>query len=332
MKAIPLAGRNITYSPSFTLPVTRACANRCVYCGFRRDDDELMDLGEIDQWLGRAQKACAAELLILSGERVDEIPSIQDQLLGMGFTRFADYVAAVCRRALAQGFLPHTNFGILEWPEMALLRECNASMGLMLENADPSFGQRVHPQKDIAKRMSTIENAGRLKIPFTTGILIGLGEPPASRLASLQWIAGVHAQYRHIQEVILQNYVPNRGSALPAWPLSLDDWNELIFFCKEKMPDVQVQIPPNLNPSWPDLIFAGGDDLGGISPEDDFVNPESPWQGISRYRSELESAGKFLIPRLPIYKTFYQKGWVSPAVKEPLEMWVNRDEFQYYRQ
>jgi len=291
-----------------------------------------MGVEEVDSWLDRAKEMQCSEVLIISGERVNEIPAIQDQLLRLGFNNFVDYVVAIGQKILKRGYLPHANIGTLERSEMTRLREVNASMGLMVENSDPLWGEKVHPQKDIGKRLDTIKNAGQLKIPFTTGILVGLGESKESRFASLEAISDIHREYGNIQEVILQNYVPNEQSALPVFPLSLGDWKELVSFSRWKMPGVKIQIPPNLNPLWVDLIFLGANDLGGISGEQDFVNPENPWAGIGVYEKELLTRGVSLIPRLPIYREFYKKGWYSPRVKEVLAGWVNRHEFQYYLQ
>jgi 7,8-didemethyl-8-hydroxy-5-deazariboflavin synthase len=320
----------ITYSPSFTLPVTHSCANQCLYCGFRKLDGGLMGLEEIDCWLIRAKEMKCSEVLIISGERVNEVPSVQGAIQRLGFKNFTEYVETVCQRILSHGLLPHTNIGSMELGEMTVLREVNASMGLMLENADPLWGQKVHPQKNIEKRMETIKNAGRLKIPFTAGILVGLGEPRKSRYESLDWIADVNREFGHIQEVILQNYVPNPQSTLPVFHLLLEDWEDMISFCKNKMPGVKIQIPPNLNSLWIHLVLCGANDLGGISEENDFVNPNSPWEKIVVYEESLQTRGIHLIPRLPIYREFYKKGWCSDGVKAVLSGWVNRHEFQYY--
>ena len=291
-----------------------------------------MGMEEVDSWLDRAKGTQCSEVLVISGERVNDLGSIQEELCRLGFGSFVDYAVAVGQRILQRGLLPHTNIGTLEYAEMTRLREVNASMGLMLENSDPLWGKRVHPQKDIGRRIETIKNAGRLKIPFTTGILVGLGESKESRFASLGMIADIHRDFGNIQEVILQNYVPNEQSALPASPTSLEDWKELISFCKRRMPGVKIQIPPNLNPFWMDLISCGANDLGGISTEPDFVNPRNPWEGITAYATELHNRGLSLVPRLPIYREFYQKGWYADEVKEILSGWVNRREFQYYLQ
>jgi 7,8-didemethyl-8-hydroxy-5-deazariboflavin synthase CofG subunit len=324
--------KNITFSPSFTLPVTRRCSNACLYCGFREAEGGVMDPVEVEAWLDRAREKDYSEVLIISGERVDEIPAIRKSLAERKFADFGRYVAAVCRLALQKGLLPHTNIGILAPPSLALLREVNASMGLMIENVDPAFGRSVHPHKIIEQRLATIENAGKLRIPFTTGILVGLGESPGSRMDSLDWIAGVHRRYGHIQEVILQNYVVNQQSHLQAFPLSLEEWIKLITFCREKMPEVKIQIPPNLNPLWPKLVLSGVDDLGGISGEIDYVNPQRPWESILFYQRHFPSGGFALVPRLPVYREYYQRTWFSQEVGPVLEAWIQRHEFRYYRQ
>ncbi len=332
MTANSSAKRVVTYSPSFTLPLTHACANRCLYCGFRKPDAGLMAMEEVAAGLDRARERQCSEVLIISGERVNDLPLIHEELRTLGLKNFGEYVLAVSRDILKRGLLPHTNIGILEYSELARLREVNASLGLMLENSDREWGKKTHPQKDIAKRIETIKNAGRLKIPFTTGILVGLGESRASRWASLSVIAELHREYGHIQEVILQNYVPNEQSALSVFPLSIEEWKDLILFCRREMPGVKIQIPPNLNLGWIDLISFGADDLGGISADQDFVNPKNPWKEMAVYARELSKQSISLIPRLPIYPEFYRQGWYADGIKGALARWVERDEFRYYLQ
>jgi len=332
MARIDSSPKTVTFSPSFTLPLTRRCFNNCLYCGFRRAEGAVMDLAEVESWLERACQKRSSEVLVIAGERVDEVPEVRSRLREMGFEDFVSYAAAVCRLALRKGVLPHTNIGVLDASSLALLREVNASMGLMVENVDPDFGRGVHPHKIIARRQATIEDAGKLKIPFTTGILVGLGESSASRIRSLDWIAGVTRRYGHIQEVILQNYVPNRQSRLMAFPLALDEWADLIRLCREEMPEVKIQIPPNLNPLWSELILFGVDDLGGISGEIDYVNPRHPWESIAFYREHFSRGRSALIPRLPLYREYYRKAWFSQTVKPVLETWVQRHEFRYYCQ
>jgi 7,8-didemethyl-8-hydroxy-5-deazariboflavin synthase CofG subunit len=327
-----IGARFITYSPSITLPLTRSCANRCRYCGYRKEDDGLLGMDAVDRLLEKGRRNGSCEVLLISGESVDSLPSIQVELARLGFPRFADYVAAVAARALDYGLLPHTNVGTLEPAEIAALREVNGSMGLMLENLDSDWGREIHPEKNIGKRLATLQAAGELNVPFTTGLLVGLGESAASRRRSVAALAPLQRRYGHIQEIILQNYVPNRQARLPDFPLSLEDWKELISICRDQLPNVKIQIPPNLNPRWRELISLGADDLGGISADGDAVNPESPWSDLSFYRQELERVGVRLRPRLPVYPEFYRRGGYAEKVGAVLDRWVSCDEFQYYRQ
>jgi len=297
--------RIVTYSPSMTITVTHDCPKRCLYCGFRTDHEGLISQENVRRALDQARVFGAIEILIMSGEEVEKLPHIRAQGKERGFKTFVDFVYSVCETILDHGFLPHTNIGILTYEELAQLREVNASMGLMLENVDTGFARKVHPQKEIRDRIRTIEEAGRLKIPYTSGILIGMGESVESRFESLRVLADLQKQYGHLQEIILQNYVPNRRSRLPWRPVSLEEYKELIACSKEIMPDVAVQIPPNLNPYWLDLVEVGAEDLGGISPEGDHVNIDNPWERVTVYEEALAKKGYQLSKRLPVYEKYY---------------------------
>lgn len=305
--------RTVTYSPSVTITVTHDCPKHCLYCGFRTDREGLISWESIQATLDRAHTFGAIEVLIMSGEEVEKFLHIRSQLKERGFRTFVDFVYSVCEIILEQGFLPHTNIGVMTYEELAQLKEVNASMGLMLESVDPSIARKVHPQKDIQDRIRTIEDAGRLKIPYTSGILIGMGESVESRFASLGVLADLQKQYGHIQEIIIQNYVPNRGSRLLLYPVSLEEYRDLIVYSKEIMPDVAIQIPPNLNPHWLDLVEAGAEDLGGISPEGDHVNIDSPWEQVMVYEEILTKKGYRLSRRLPVYEKYYSTVLSSPG-------------------
>jgi len=324
--------RIVTYSPSFTLSLTHRCLNHCHYCAFRQESGSLRSPQEIETLLDRARRKGAVEVLILSGERINEIDGMREELELLGYSDYIDYATDICRRAVERGLLPHTNIGVLKEDALKRLASWNASMGLMLENSDPRLAKRIHPQKNIAERIETIAAAGRLQIPFTTGILVGLGESRASRLDSLRCIGDLHRQYGQIQEIILQNYVPNEKSSLPEYPLTPAEWEEMMAFVRKTLPGVKIQIPPNLNPDWLALVLSGADDLGGISPENDFVNVQRPWEKPIAYEMKLKGVGLGLSPRLPIYRDFFQRGWYSPTVGEKLKQWVKRDEFRYYCQ
>src|SRR3712207_3184591 len=236
--------------------------------------------------------------------------------------------------------LPHTNLGVLGRADLARLREVTASQGLMLESVNPDLV--VHqgsPTKHPALRLDTIRAAGELRIPFTSGILVGIGETPDERFAALEALAAVHAEYGHLQEVILQNFVPHpryygrepaqiadaaqrgqNGAAeelpLPAWatPIELDDMRELVRASKRLMPDVGVQIPPNLSDWWLPLVEEGATDLGGLSANGDHISPEHPFPSPHRMRKQLTPRGYALTERLCVYPQYMDPEWLDQGV------------------
>ena len=261
---------------------------------------------------GRAQGA--REALLISGEHPGVLPHIRGELQERGFADFADFAVYAARRALEAGLLPHGNYGALSPGQLRRLRPWHASMGVMLENIadDPS----VAPEKKAAGRLATIEAAGRLRIPFTSGILIGLGEAVESRFASLDALAALHLRYGHLQEILIQNFVPNAGSdpRLAALPVpGVEDVRALAAHWRKRCPDVPVQIPPNLNTAWPQLLDACSD-LGGISTRRDEVNPARPWAPESAYREACAAAGRVLRERLAVYDRFITPEWIDPAL------------------
>jgi len=306
----------ITYSPSVTVPLTHACAWRCRYCGYRDAADGLISDTEVERLLRLAREHGATEVLVISGEQPERLPRVRTQLEELGHKSFLDFAAAVCHRILDAGLLPHANLGALTEPEYRRLRPLNASMGLMLENADDNFNHQVARQKTAAGRIAAIAAAGRARVPFTSGILIGLGESRPSRLASLDVLASLHRRYGHLQEIIIQNYQPNPGADWPAAaPPSREDYLELIDHWRRIAPGVAVQVPPNLNPHWL-VLLPYLDDLGGISVEPDVVNPVHPWEKARRYARAAVMCGRELRPRLPVYAAFSRPAWLEGRARE----------------
>jgi FO synthase len=261
-------------------------------------------------------------------------------LAAYGHADFTSYVAWACERALERGMLPHTNVGVCTAEELRRLREVTASQGLMLESVNPDLV--VHqgsPTKHPRARLDAIRTAGELRIPFTSGILVGIGEAPEERVAALEALAAVHADHGHLQEVILQNFVPHpryygaepaeiadeaqRGErqageplALPQWadPISLDDMRELVRHCRRLMPDVGVQIPPNLSDWWLPLVEEGATDLGGLSANGDHISPEHPFPSVHRMRKVLAPRGYALTERLCVYPQYLERRWLEQGV------------------
>ncbi len=204
--------RRVTFSRNYTLSLSRTCRCYCKYCAFATHRAHLYAPHEVEERLDEAVRRKAKELLVLTGERPEVNPEVAERLRSWGHDDFVSYVAWACGRALERGLLPHTNLGVLSAADLARLREVTASQGLMLESISERLMETVHagsPTKHPARRLETIEAAGRLRIPFTSGILVGIGETEAERIASLEKLAEVNGRHGHIQEVILQNFVPH---------------------------------------------------------------------------------------------------------------------------
>src|SRR5919198_6273833 len=199
--------RRVTYSRNVTLSLSRTCRCHCKYCSFATHKPHLHEPAEVEGLIDRAARRGVKELLVLTGEA----PAVQERLDALGFADFTAYVVWACERALERGLLPHTNLGVVSREELQRLREVTASQGLMLESVNPDLvAHQGSPTKHPQRRLETIRLAGELRIPFTSGILVGIGESEDDRMASLEALAAVHSEFGHLQEVILQNFVPHR--------------------------------------------------------------------------------------------------------------------------
>ena len=327
-----LWGRRVTFSPKVFLPLTNLCRNRCDYCSFRRSPGQegewTMTPDEVTDTLSRARSSGCVEALFCLGDKPEgAFSAYRRTLASFGQASTVDYLHQSGREALQLGLLPHTNAGVLERDEMERLKQVNVSLGLMLENVSPRLcepGMPHHkaPDKRPERRMKMIAEAGELSIPFTTGILIGIGETRRERVESLLAIRAIHRRFGHIQEVIVQNFravetVPMGRAPEPEDPeiehaiamarLILDD-------------DVGVQAPPNLNPGATErLLLAGVNDWGGISPvTPDYINPRHPWPHLDALAAEHERLGFTLRPRLPVYERYLaMDGFVDPTLIGP---------------
>jgi FO synthase len=311
-----VAPRRVTFSRNLTLSLSRTCVSHCKYCAFATHRAHLHEPTEVERLLDGAARRRVKELLVLTGDDPAHHPRVRDRLAALGFEDFVAYVAWCCERALERGILPHTNLGALGRDELARLREVTASQGLMLESMRPDLvAHQGSPTKDPALRLETIRAAGELRIPFTSGILVGIGETEGDRVEALEALASVHAEYGHLQEVILQNFVPHRryygeepaeiaeeaqlsgvagdASELPPWAteVTLDHMRALVRECRRLMPDVGIQIPPNLSDWWLPLVDAGATDLGGLSANGDHISPEHPFPSVHEMRKRLAPGG-----------------------------------------
>jgi FO synthase len=345
--------RRVTFSRNLTLSLSRTCRCYCKYCAFATHKAHLCAPDEVLEILDGAAKRQVKELLVLTGERPEVNPQVAARLREYGHEDFTAYVVWTCERALERGLLPHTNLGVLPREDLARLREVTASQGLMLESVSERLMDTVHagsPTKHPALRLETIRAAGELRIPFTSGILVGIGETEQERVESLEALAAAHAEHGHIQEVILQNFVPHQryygqepaqiadaaareywrtGVAdsrpelpLPEWacPVNIEDMKRLIVQTRRLMPDVGIQIPPNLADWWGELVAAGATDLGGLSANGDHISPEHPFPSPHQVRKELQKDGFALTERLCVYPKYIDPDWVAQGVMDTIKV------------
>ncbi|PIG90864.1 7,8-didemethyl-8-hydroxy-5-deazariboflavin synthase subunit CofG [Gloeocapsopsis sp. IPPAS B-1203] len=310
----------VTYSPAHTIVPTYECFNRCDYCNFRvaPGKDPWMTLSVAENILKELQHQGVCEILILSGEVHPQSSRRQ---------AWFELIYNLCELALSLGFLPHTNVGPLSFTEMQQLKTVNVSMGLMIEQLTPALLNTVHrfaPSKIPELRLQQLAWAGELQIPFTTGLLLGIGETQNDWWETLEAIAQLHIRYNHIQEVILQPYSPGNQQTWNAPGFEAQQLPQVIAKAREILPaEITIQIPPNLvpDPNWLlACIAAGARDLGGIGPKDE-VNPDYPHLTRENLLQILKSAGWQLIPRLPIYPQY--DSWLPQHLQTAVQSWRN---------
>ena len=324
-------GTRVTWSPKVFIPLTMLCRDKCGYCTFAQPPARL-DASYLtpEQVLAIASAGAEAgmhEALFTLGERPElRYPVAQEWLHQHGHETTVDYLVAMCELVLTEtGLLPHANAGALDAEELGRLRAVSASQGMMLESLNDSLDcHRGSPDKTAARRLATLEAAGELAIPFTTGILVGIGESRQDRLDAIEAIAESHARHGHVQEVIVQNFLPKEGTGMHAAPACPEDeylWS--IAMARLVLPpEIHLQAPPNLSEAFARLLDAGIDDWGGVSPvTPDHVNPERPWPAVDRLREVTEAKGFELAPRLTIYPAYVCEPvrWLDPRVRFPVQ-------------
>jgi FO synthase len=327
-------GKTLTYSPKVFLPITNLCRNHCDYCSFRRSPGEpgewTMSPAEVCDWLQRARNQGCIEALFCLGDTPETgFREYRALLRSWGHETTVDYLRWAAEEALAAGLLPHTNAGILSRDDMIALKPVNVSLGLMLETVSERLcekGMPHHraPDKRPAKRLQMTREAGELQIPFTSGLLIGIGETVEERVDTILAIRRLHRAHGHIGEVIVQNFRshPDTPMGLASEPSS-DELAATVALARLILDDeVSVQAPPNLNPaSTPALIHAGINDFGGISPvSPDYINPQHPWPYLERLRKVCAAEGFRLQPRLPVYPGHLEaQGFVDVSLRPRID-------------
>ena len=325
-------GRVVTYSRKVFLPVTNLCRDRCSYCTFRKDptdpDEWTMTPADIRHTLelGSAQ-GCKEALMCLGDKPEVAYPHYRETLASFGHQTTAEYVAEACQMAAERGFLPHTNAGVLSYEEMKLLKPVNASLGLMLETVSPRLSMRgmphfSAPDKHPEVRLRMLREAGELSIPFTTGILIGIGETRDEIVDSLIAIRGLQETHGHIQEVIIQNFRAKADTRMAEFPEpdALEIARTVATGRLLLGGDMNIQVPPNLNPDEHRLLLrAGINDWGGISPvTEDYVNPEAAWPHIETLAETCREEGFTLCERLAIYDEYIERPGFLPPLLGPI--------------
>jgi 7,8-didemethyl-8-hydroxy-5-deazariboflavin synthase CofG subunit len=323
----------VTYSRKVFIPLTNLCRDTCSYCTYKREPNDpkavMMKPEQVLEIAERGMKARCTEALFMTGERPEQrYDEARQWLKALGYSSTTEYIIHMSELVLKKtGLLPHTNPGNMTTEEMVALKESNPSLGMMLENVSErlcgkDMPHELAPSKNPKVRLKTIENAGKLKIPFTTGLLVGMGETPYELVDSLFAIRELHAKYGHIQEVIMQNFSPKLDTPMSLAPTpTLNYMLKAVAIARIIMPGMNIQVPPNLSPShYGKFLDAGINDWGGISPVTiDHVNPEFAWPRIDDVKSATEGKGFVFRARLPVYPEYISKDFLSDNVLEHAE-------------
>ncbi len=320
-------GRTVTYSRKVFVPVTTMCRDRCTYCTFAKPPggggayltpDEVMAIVRAGE-----RRGCTEALFTLGDRPEDRWPAARAFLDDSGHASTLDYVRSLTERVVDEtAVFPHANPGLMDATTQRVLRRSNPSLGLMLENISPRLmepGMPHHacPDKEPGARMETIETAGRLRIPFTTGVLIGIGETPAEVVESLFALAAVQSRLGHLQEIIIQNFQPKADTRMRGAPAPATEYFATIVALARWVfgAEMNLQVPPNLTDDFGVYLDAGINDWGGVSPLTiDWVNPEAPWPQLERLHDVTEAAGFELKQRLPVYPEYVDAHWIDAGL------------------
>lgn len=330
-------GNLVTFSKKAFFNIINMCKDTCSYCTYKAEPGEkkisLMSKNDIKQMLILSKKYRCVEALFVTGERPEQKYSeAKEWLKKNGFSSTAEYLVHASELALQEGLFPHTNAGNLTYEEMKNLQKTNVSMGLMLENSSQRLTEKGMPHYLAASkrpklRLEVLENSGKLKIPMTTGILIGIGETPKEVIESIFAIKKLHEKYGNIQEVILQNFQPKEDTKMRESPSADENYFKIIVaLCRIIMPKMNIQIPPNLSPkSYQSFLSVGINDWGGISPlTPDYVNPEFSWPKIKKIEEDSKNAGFDLKCRFPVYPEFFS--YVSKELRDKMSFIEDEEE------
>jgi 7,8-didemethyl-8-hydroxy-5-deazariboflavin synthase CofG subunit len=320
--------RRITFTTNVFLPLTFLCRNRCHYCGYRQSKvpkgQEYLKPEKIKTILARAKRLRVSEVLITMGDKPErKYPNAKKWLKTHGFDTTIDYTYFIAKKALEYELLPHINAGTLTLHDLTCLREVSASIGLMLETSSSRLTHKGYPHEQSPdkipeKRKRTITSAGKLKIPFTSGILVGIGETLEEIVDSLFTLKWLYDEYQHLQEVIIQNFQPQKDTPMAnSSPPSLKLMEKILIVARHILPaEISIQIPPNLVKGYEhQFLRSGMSDWGGISLiSSDYINPGHTWPLQAELKQITEEAGYLLQERLPVYPRYINVDWLSKQV------------------
>ena len=328
----------VTFSKKAFFNIVNLCKDTCSYCTYKAEPGEkklsLMSKQQITELLQLAKKYKCVEALFVTGEQPEQkYPEARLWLKENGFTSTIEYLIHASEQALELGLFPHTNAGNLNFEEMKELQKTNVSMGIMLENISERLTERGMPHHLAASkrpktRLEILENSGKLKIPMTTGILVGIGETIEEIIDSILAIKQLHQKYGNIQEVILQNFQPKQDTVMKNTPSADENYFKVVVaLSRIIMPEMNIQIPPNLSPkSYQSFLSVGINDWGGISPlTPDFVNPEFSWPEINKVEEYSKKAGFNLKCRFPVYPEFFS--FISKELRNKMAVIENEEGF-----
>ncbi len=329
-------GTIVTYSRKAFFNLVNLCRDTCSYCTYKSEPGQakvsMMSKNDVTTLVNISKKYHCTEALFVTGERPEQkYQEAREWLKEKGFSSTAEYLVEASEIALRGGLFPHTNAGNLTKEEMRQLKKTNVSLGLMLENVSKRLGEdgmphQFAPSKNPNARIKTLENAGELNIPMTTGLLIGIGETPQELIDSIYAIKEIHEKYHNIQEMILQNFQPKHDTQMRSSPSPHERYfKSIVALTRIILPDMNIQIPPNLSlASYSSFLSVGINDWGGISPiTQDHVNPEFPWPKISDMDARCSEAGFHLRARFPVYPEFFDM--VNPDLKEKMSVIADSD-------
>lgn len=331
-------GRVVTYSPKVFIPLTTLCRDRCRYCTFAKPPGAggayLTPQEVLAVARAGAEQGCTEALFTLGDRPELRWPQAEEFLSSRGHATTIDYLVAMSELVVTETSLfPHANPGIMDTDDLARLRPSNPSAGMMLENVSPRLMEPGMPHhgaasKDPGLRLATIEAAGKARVPFTTGILVGIGETTAEIVDSLLAIGELHRRHGHIQEVIIQNFRAKDDTSMRRHAEPVPAWFARVVAVARWLlgAEVNLQVPPNLTERFEVYLDAGINDWGGVSPVTiDWVNPEADWPHLSELRRRTEAAGFELRPRLPVYPEFITASWIDPGLLPKVEAAVDEN-------